>query len=191
MTPWNRPPDRTPAACGVVTFRMPALLARRVFRRRTGLPTPCAYCRTSTASQHRHGHSAAEAPIAVGPHVTTDAGVAISEAMPYFRPYSPITLLCTGLENAKALSGLPWWGVVVGATLAARVLLVPIAVYTMKNGARVAQMKPEMDAVQARLRSEQQSDPGARRTHRVAVSCCNFCDVAQRHRRGSSGTQRP
>jgi len=31
----------------------------------------------------------------------------------------------------------------------------------MKNGARVAQMKPEMDAVQARLRSEQQSDPEA------------------------------
>ena len=60
-----------PAPVRCVTFRMPALLARRVFRRRAGLPTPCSYCRTSTASQHRHGHSAAEeASIAVGPHVT-------------------------------------------------------------------------------------------------------------------------
>ena len=84
----------------------------------------------------------------------------VADAMPYFRPYSPITLLYHSLESLHFATGLPWWAVVAGATVSARLLMMPVVIYTMKNGAKMAQMKPEMDAIQARFKSEQRTDPG-------------------------------
>ena len=85
----------------------------------------------------------------------------VTEAMPYFRPYSPATIMCNTLEAVHTTTGLPWWATVAVCTLTARTCLLPVIVYTMKNGAKMALMKPEMDAVQARFKAEQRTDPTA------------------------------
>ena len=85
----------------------------------------------------------------------------VAEAMPYFRPYSPVSIVCNLLETVHTTTGLPWWATVATCTLSARVCMLPVIVYTMRNGAKMAIMKPEMDAVQARFKAEQRTDPKA------------------------------
>ena len=85
----------------------------------------------------------------------------VAEAMPYFRPYSPVSIVCNLLETVHTTTGLPWWATVATCTLSARFCMLPVIVYTMRNGAKMAIMKPEMDAVQARFKAEQRTDPKA------------------------------
>ena len=102
----------------------------------------------------------------------------VAEAIPYFRPYSPATIMCNTLEAVHTTTGLPWWATVAVCTLTARTCLLPVIVYTMKNGAKMALMKPEMDAVQARFKSEQRTDPTAQaRFQRDAQALMTKYDV--------------
>lgn len=104
--------------------------------------------------------------------------VIVEEAMPYFWPYTPVTLMYNLLDTVHTMSGLPWWATVASCTLTARFCLLPVIVYTMKNGAKMALMKPEMDAVQARYKAEQRSDPGAQpRFQRDAAALMSKYDV--------------
>lgn len=93
---------------------------------------------------------------------SVESSQAVVAAIPHFLPYSPISLLCGALDCFKCYTGLPWWATIAGATLSTRLLLIPVVIYTMRNGANMARMKPEMEMVQARFQSEQRSDPQAK-----------------------------
>lgn len=124
---------------------------------------------------------AADATAAVGGAAVAEALPAVeivTEAIPYFRPYSPATIMCNTLEAVHTTTGLPWWATVAACTLTARACLLPVIVYTMKNGAKMALMKPEMDAVQARFKAEQRTDPTAQaRFQRDAQALMTKYDV--------------
>jgi YidC/Oxa1 family membrane protein insertase len=122
--------------------------------------------------------AAAEGSVALDALPSVETVELVTEAMPYFRPYSPVTLMYNLLDTVHAVSGMPWWATVAVCTLTARTCLLPVIVYTMKNGAKMALMKPEMDAVQTRFKAEQRSDPGAQeRFQRDAAALMTKYDV--------------
>ena len=119
----------------------------------------------SAPSRQEEGSGAADAvlaePASGAAALPGEAVEIVAEAMPYFRPYSPVSIVCNLLETVHTTTGLPWWATVATCTLSARVCMLPVIVYTMRNGAKMAIMKPEMDAVQARFKAEQRTDPKA------------------------------
>ena len=66
---------------------------------------------------------AADATAAVGGAAVAEALPAVeivTEAIPYFRPYSPATIMCNTLEAVHTTTGLPWWATVAACTLTTR-----------------------------------------------------------------------
>ena len=169
------------------THRHPARFQARCLSHGADAPvSPSTGGLAGRVPQDGHGGAAAAEPFS-----TADLGFTpecleiVADAMPYFRPYSPITLFYHALDSMKLVTGLPWWAVVAGATVTARLLMMPVVIYTMKNGARMALVKPEMDAIQARFKSEQRSDPGVISRMRAACQLVNCCLRRAWQRRGS------
>ncbi len=55
-------------------------------------------------------------------------------------------------EALHAWTSVPYWGVIVGTTLAFRVAIAPFMVISMKNAVRMQDAKPEMELLSAELR---------------------------------------
>lgn len=66
--------------------------------------------------------------------------------------YYPSDLVCQGVELLHQTSGLPYWATIVGITFALRTMLLPVAFQAMRNSAKLANMKPEMDIMQERMK---------------------------------------
>ena len=47
-----------------------------------------------------------------------------------------------GLDWVHLSSGLPWWGTIVGVTVALRMCMLPLAVKTIRNGVALAHAQP-------------------------------------------------
>ena len=65
----------------------------------------------------------------------------------------PSNFIELGLVALHDASGLPWWQVISGVTLTVRTLLLPLVVYQMKNTARLALVKPEMEMITKRWKA--------------------------------------
>ena len=50
-------------------------------------------------------------------------------------------------------SGLPWWATIVATTAAARLLIFPIQMQTSKNMAKLARIKPQIDAISEKVKA--------------------------------------
>ena len=57
------------------------------------------------------------------------------------------------VQNVHEVGGLPWFAAIAGTTLLMRTLLVPLAVHSMKNAAKLAKVQPEMAKVQERMKN--------------------------------------
>ena len=75
------------------------------------------------------------------------------------------------LDFIHLYTGLPWWMSIVVATLAVRTLLLPLAIIQYRNGARMTLMRPEMMALNDRLKAKMASIEGVtmqdRQQHRT------------------------
>lgn len=61
--------------------------------------------------------------------------------------WGPTGLVERLLEVTHVYTGLPWWGTIVTATLLVRVVLFPFYMRSSDNMARMAKIKPELDAI--------------------------------------------
>ena len=82
------------------------------------------------------GGDGVEAAVSVLPEIVAD----IAPQYPWYT--APVNGVQFMMETVHDVSGLPWWATVVVTTLSARVLILPIVVYTMKNGAKVRRPVP-------------------------------------------------
>ena len=58
------------------------------------------------------------------------------------------------LDFVHLYTGMPWWLSIVAATLAVRSLLLPLAIFQYRNGARMTMMRPEMEAINTRFKAK-------------------------------------
>jgi YidC/Oxa1 family membrane protein insertase len=66
--------------------------------------------------------------------------------------YYPSELVMQGVELLHQTTGLPYWATIVGITFALRTMLLPVAFKAMRNSARMANMKPELEILQERMK---------------------------------------
>lgn len=57
------------------------------------------------------------------------------------------------VQQVHEMAGLPWFAAIASTTLVMRSLLLPIAVKSMKNAAKLAEVQPEMAKIQERLKN--------------------------------------
>lgn len=71
--------------------------------------------------------------------------------------WSPVGVITQGLELLHVHCGLPWWGSIVVATLIVRAALFPLVVVTQRNSAKLANVSPQMEALQLKITDARQS----------------------------------
>lgn len=58
---------------------------------------------------------------------------------------APSEVMLKVFDVIHATTGLPWWGTIVAATFAMRILLFPITISSMKQTAKMTQIKPQLE----------------------------------------------
>lgn len=77
--------------------------------------------------------------------------------------YSPTHLCMNLIENVHIGLDIPYWGAIAGLTVALRVFLLPVAIKTVQNSARMAALRPDMQKVQdAFTKNPNQNDNAVR-----------------------------
>jgi YidC/Oxa1 family membrane protein insertase len=56
------------------------------------------------------------------------------------------------IDQIHVISGLPYWGSIIAATIGLRIMLLPIAISSQKNAGRLTQLRPHMDKLQERMK---------------------------------------
>ena len=73
------------------------------------------------------------------------------QASPAFWPLTDNAIYM--VQNVHEVGGLPWFAAIAGTTLLMRSLLLPLAVKSMKNAAKLAKVQPEMAKIQERMKN--------------------------------------
>ena len=68
--------------------------------------------------------------------------------------YSPSDIVVRCLENIHQFLDVPYWGSIAIATLSLRVILSPISIGAIRNGARMAVVRPEVDRIQTAMKAD-------------------------------------
>lgn len=76
-----------------------------------------------------------------------DAAVAVAGAVPEIG-WSPKFMVMQLIDNMHSFAGIPYWESIIAITLALRLIMLPLAIKGVANGARMALLKPEMQKVQ-------------------------------------------
>ncbi|KAJ1949070.1 hypothetical protein IWQ62_006795, partial [Dispira parvispora] len=76
--------------------------------------------------------------------------------------WTPVGAIEALLEMVHVSTGLPWWGTIVVCTLGMRLLILPFAVRTQRNSAKIQNLKPEVDSIMAKLKRANETND----THR-------------------------
>ena len=101
---------------------------------------------------------------------STASQIAFSPGNDHWFPVQSVHFL---LDFVHLYAGLPWWLTIVATTLAVRTLLLPLALFQYKNGARMTLMRPEMMEINARFKAKAQSVEGVsmldRQQHRTSL----------------------
>ncbi|EMG45902.1 OXA1 Mitochondrial inner membrane protein OXA1 [Candida maltosa Xu316] len=61
--------------------------------------------------------------------------------------WGPTAIVERLLEYTHVLTGLPWWGTIIVATIAVRVALFPLYIRSSANATRMSKIKPQIDAL--------------------------------------------
>lgn len=73
---------------------------------------------------------------------------------------TPIGVIQNVLDTMHTTVGLPWWGSIVCCTVVFRFMVLPLAIKGIKNNMKLQAIKPEMDRLQALMKSKKaQQDP--------------------------------
>ena len=87
-------------------------------------------------------------------------GSLASEVVPVASQSWPTTAaLMYAMEYFHVAHGLEWWLAIVGATVFMRTITFPLIVMQMRNTAKMQLCKPELEALQAKMKSNPQQDP--------------------------------
>lgn len=68
--------------------------------------------------------------------------------------YGPSDLVVRAVEHTHLLFDIPYWGAIATFTIAIRLLLSPINVGAIRNGARMAVVRPEVDKLQKAMKAD-------------------------------------
>lgn len=79
--------------------------------------------------------------------------VEIATAVTSVLGHSPPHLVIRLLENVHLLAEMPYWETIVVTTVALRLILFPIAVYTVKSASRMAHARPKMQVLQTEFQN--------------------------------------
>lgn len=92
--------------------------------------------------------------------VAPAVGSLASEVVPVAVQSWPTTAaLMYAMEYFHVAHGLEWWLAIVGATVFMRTVTFPLVVMQMRNTARMQLCKPELEALQAKMKSNPSQDP--------------------------------
>ncbi|GMH71082.1 hypothetical protein TrST_g11317 [Triparma strigata] len=83
--------------------------------------------------------------------------------------YWPSSLCEYLIHTTYVQTGCPYWQAIVGATLALRVGMTPIAIRTIRNTSRMQHMNPEMKQIQERMKSIDMNDPKIQQQYRAQM----------------------
>lgn len=70
----------------------------------------------------------------------------------------PDHLVISTIEAFHNLSGLPYWGSIIACTVVLRLLLFPVAVSGIRNSTSLAILKPQLEAISAKLKADMNAD---------------------------------
>ena len=86
--------------------------------------------------------------------IVDSASTEIAEKAVAVLGYSPSDLIVRTLEFTHSISDVPYWGSIAIMTLALRVVLSPISIGAIRNGARMAVVRPEIDKLQKAMKAD-------------------------------------
>ena len=77
--------------------------------------------------------------------------------------YTPSHICMSLIENAHTMGDVPYWVAIAGLTVALRTFLLPVAIKTVQNSARMAALRPDMQVLQeAFTKNPNQNDNAVR-----------------------------
>jgi len=77
--------------------------------------------------------------------------------------YTPSHICMSLIENAHMMGDVPYWVAIAGLTVALRTFLLPVAIKTVQNAARMAALRPDMQVLQdAFTKNPNQNDNAVR-----------------------------
>lgn len=141
------------------------------------LPPNCVKTSTNFRSNFRFfsaSSSASDAPGTIAAAVSNVAptpidsasvieGISHIESASSELGYSPSHFVMQAVEQIHLLVGIPYWEAIVIATVALRVIMLPLAITTVQNAARMSSLRPAMQAVKDRqARHPNGDDPSVR-----------------------------
>lgn len=62
----------------------------------------------------------------------------------------------TALESLHSATGMPWWLTIVSSTIVIRAIMLPLVIKQMKGASQMSLLKPELTAIQRRLKEASQ-----------------------------------
>jgi len=86
--------------------------------------------------------------------VDASASVPIEEAVGVVLGYGPSDLVVRAVEHTHLLLDIPYWVAIATFTLAIRIILSPINIGAIRNGARMAVVRPEVDKLQKAMKAD-------------------------------------
>ena len=100
-----------------------------------------------------------------------NAASAAAELLPELG-YYPSHLVMQGIEGLHLTTGLPYWATIVVTTIGLRSLMLPLAFRTMRNSARMAVLKPELQLVMDRMKQDpaSSSDPKRQKMYQTQMN---------------------
>jgi YidC/Oxa1 family membrane protein insertase len=115
-------------------------------------------------------------PIPVSPDIVTVTAalpdsIEVATAVTSVLGHSPPHLVIRLLENVHLLAEIPYWETIVVTTVALRLILFPIAVYTVKSASRMAHAKPKIQKLQTEFQNHPNNmDPALQTEFRRKMS---------------------
>jgi hypothetical protein len=106
------------------------------------------------------------------PDVGSDSAAnAAVEALPELG-YYPSHIVMQGIEALHVTTGLPYWATIIAATFGLRSMMLPLAFRTMRNSARMALLKPELQLVMDRMKQDpaSSSDPKRQKMYQTQMN---------------------
>lgn len=115
-------------------------------------------------------------PVPVSPDIVTVTtalpdSIEVATAVTNVLGHSPPHLVIRLLENVHLLADIPYWETIVVTTVAFRLILFPIAVYTVKSASRMAHARPKIQKLQTEFQDHPNNmDPALQTEFRRKMS---------------------